>query len=267
MKRAIWVLLMCLILGLGQSGTAPAAAVDQGPLEELKYRLSLGIWEDVARVHLRLTQVEPGRYRAEFAGAAQGAWRLLSRWLPESYETEMALEAGRLKPLIYREKFQAKGQNITKEYRFNYSQGLLEIWRGVDQRKPVKEWQIPLKEPVYDPLTLFYNLRLGAFGPLAGGQTLKVALIPTPETRVMTINLGPETAQGRKVMLTIKTQDVEAEDGPYFLFCTPERVPRLAWVRVVSFAKLSGQLLNPGEVMKNGLPPAPRVSLHEGEKR
>src|SRR4030042_1747935 len=84
----------------------------EGPREELKYRLSLGIWEDVARVHLRLTQVEPGRYRAEFAGAAQGAWRLLSRWLPESYETEMALEAGGPKPLNYREKFQAQGQNI-----------------------------------------------------------------------------------------------------------------------------------------------------------
>lgn len=265
--RTIWALILGLAVVLGPSGPGQTAAGARDHLEELKYRLSLGIWEDVARVHLRLTQVERGRYRAEFAGAAQGAWRLLSRWLPERYETEMALEAGRLKPLIYREKFQAKGQNITKEYRFNYSQGLLEIWRGVDQRKPRKEWQIPLKEPVYDPLTLFYNLRLGAFGPLAGGQTLKVALIPTPETRVMTINLGPETAQGRKVMLTIKTQDVEAEDGPYFLFCTPERVPWLAWVRVLAFAKLSGQLLNPGEVMKNGLPPPPQLSLQGGEKR
>jgi hypothetical protein len=267
LRRSLWILLLCLVLGLGPSGIAPGAAAAQDRLEELKYRLSLGIWEDVARVHLRLTRMGPDRYKAEFAGAAQGAWRVLSRWLPESYETEMIMEAGRLKPLVYREKFQAKGQKVSKEYRFNYSLGVLEIWRGVDHRKPEKRWQIPLKEPVYDILTLFYNLRLGAFGPLRGGQTLKVALIPIPEPREMTINLGPETAQGRKVMLTVKTKGVPGGDGPYFLFCTPENVPRLAWVRVLTFARLSGELRNPGEIIKDLLPPAPRDSLPDGEKR
>ena len=148
--------LFCPAVGLAEPG-------GRERLEELHYRLNLGVLHDVARVHLRLTEVGPGRYRAEFAGAAQGAWSLLSRWLPESYETEMALDEGRLKPLVYREEFQAGGHHVCKEYRFDYSQGLLTVWRSQDHREQVKKLQVPLQKPVYDPLTLFYNLRRGAF--------------------------------------------------------------------------------------------------------
>jgi hypothetical protein len=264
--RFIGVLILCLALGLGQSGTAPAAAAEQVNLEDLQYRLSLGFWEDVARVHLSLTRVGPDRYRARFAGAAQGAWSLLRRWLPESYETEMALEDGRLKPLLYREKFHSQGKHISKEYRFDYARGVLEIWRGVDGRKAVLDWQGPLKEPVYDPLTLFYNLRLGAMGPVAAGQTLKVALVPNPELREMVLDVGPETTQGRKVMVTVRS-GAGAEDGTYFIFADPRKVPILAWIRVLVFGKLSGRLLNPGEIMKEGLPALSQLSRQGGEKR
>ena len=265
--RIIWVLLLGLAIGFGQSGAGLAAGPERSNLEELQYRLSLGFWQDVARVHLRLTKVGPDRYRAEFAGAAQGAWKLLRRWLPERYQTEMALDAGRLKPLVYREEFQAKGQHITKEYRFNYSQGVLEVWRGVDHRKPVQDWQAPLGEPLYDPLTLIYNLRLGAMGPLTPGQTLRVAMIPNPEPREMILNIGPDTAQGRKVMLTMKSKNAGDEEGPYFIFSNHQWVPLEAWIRVLEFGKLSGQLLNPWAVMKEGLPAPPATVVRAGESR
>lgn len=266
MMRAAWVLVLGLAVLLHPSGSWGAKAREPGPLEELQYQVDLGVWQDVARVRLRLAQVGPGRYRAEFVGAAQGAWKLLSRWLPERYETEMALEGGRFKPLVYHEWFQCKGRRISKEYRFDYSRGILEIWRGVDGREPVKDWQGPLSEPVYDPLTLLYNLRLGALGHAAGGQTLRVNLIPSPEPREMVINLGADTAQGRKVMVTVKTGGPGAGDGPYFFFCTSQWVPQGAWFRVLPFAKLSGKLLNPGEVM-DGLPACLQLSQKAGENR
>jgi len=264
----IWCLILIFLANLGQPGLSAAAGASGGNLEELRYRLDLGLWSDVARVHLRLTQVGPDRYRAEFDGAAQGVWSLLSRWLPERYETEMVLEDGRLKPLVYREKFQAKGHNICKEFRFDYARGLLEVWRGVDRQELVKSWQVPLKEPVYDPLSLFYNLRLGAFGSLMAGQTLKVAVVPTPEPREMIFRIGPETDQGRKVMLeVVSPQAGQVESDLYYIFCTPQLVPQQAWTRVLVFGKLSGQLLNPGEVMENGLPGLPRLSLDSSEAR
>ena len=104
-KPIIRFLLLLLLVNLGHPGSGLAAPGPGAELENLKYRVSLGVWSEVAQVHLRLTQVGPNRYRAEFSGAAEGMWRLLSRWLPEGYETDMVLEDGRLKPLVFREEF------------------------------------------------------------------------------------------------------------------------------------------------------------------
>ena len=249
--------LMCLFL-LNLAHPAPGlATVDAGHrLEELQYRVDLGVLKDVARVHLRLTQVGPDRFRAEFAGAAQGLWKLLSRWLPESYATEMVLEGRRLKPLVYIEKFENQGHQIRKEFRFDYARNLLEVWRGKDGQQPTKSGEIPLKETVYDPLSLFYNLRLGALGPLAPGATLRVAIIPAPEPREMVFRIGPETAAGSEIMLMLTDRSGKGQDGPYFIFSSPQRVPQRAWTRVL-VGKLSGELLNPAGVMQ-GLWPALR---------
>ena len=248
-----FLLLLLLLVNLGHPGSGLAAPGPGAALENLEYRVSLGIWSEVAQVHLRLTQVGPNRYRAEFSGAAQGMWRLLSRWLPEGYETDMVLEGGRLKPLVFREEFQAKGHDIHKEYRFDYSRMVLEVWRGVDHQEPVKSWQVPLREPVYDLLSLFYNLRLGAFGPLKGGQTLRVAVLPTPEPSELVLRIGPESSDGHKIMLEVKGPKSEAEGGPYFVFCTPQWVPQEAWTRVAVFGKLAGHLLNPAAIRQEGL--------------
>ncbi|MFZ5452351.1 MAG: DUF3108 domain-containing protein [Thermodesulfobacteriota bacterium] len=263
MRRVSGVLLLCL--ALGWLGMAASAAAAPEKLEELRYRVSLGPWEEVALVHLRLTRVGPERYRAQFGGAAQGFWSLLQRWLPEGYESDMALEDGRLKPLRYREKFYSQGKHIDKEYRFDYSRGVLEIWRGVDGRPAVKDWQGPLKGPVYDPLTLFYNLRLGAVGPVTPGQTLSVTLVPNPERRTMLLNIGPNTPQGHKVMVSLRKDD-GAKNGPYFVWANPQRVPLRAWVRVLVFGKLAGQLLNPGEIMEGGLTRPSQLSRKGGKQ-
>ncbi|HEY9072991.1 MAG TPA: DUF3108 domain-containing protein, partial [Desulfobaccales bacterium] len=191
-------------------------------------------------------------------GGGHGFWKILNRWLPDSYETEMAWEAGRLKPLVYREEFQQKGHHIHKEFRFDYSRSVLEIWSAEDNQPLAKKYQIPMKAAVYDPLSLFYNLRLGVFGPLTPGETLRVGLVPAPQAREMVFHLGQDTPQGRKVMLEVKVEGVQYDAGPYVFICTPERVPLQLWTRVLLFGKVSGELLNPGEVMPKGLPALPR---------
>ncbi|MCX5893697.1 MAG: DUF3108 domain-containing protein [Deltaproteobacteria bacterium] len=260
LMQLIWILILLLLVNLGQPGSGLAEPRPGADLENLEYRVSLGIWSEVGVVHLRLSQVGPNLYRAEFSGAAQGMWRLLSHWLPEGYETDMVLEGGRLKPLVFREDFQAKGHRIRKEYRFDYSRRVLEVWRGVDYQGLVQSWQVPLREPVYDLLSLFYNFRLGAFGPLKGGETLRVALIPTPEPRELVLRIGPESYEGRKIMLEVTGPKSEDEAGPYFVISTPQWVPQEAWTRVPFFGKLAGHLLNPEGIMPEGslnLSPAP----------
>jgi hypothetical protein len=245
-----WLALLCLAAATGAAAAAPApAAPPAAVLENLAYRVSLGPWDDVALVHISLKELAPGRFLAEFSGAANGVWSLLQRWLPERYATEMVLQDGRLKPVLYREEVWIKGSRWVREFRFDYAQGRLEYWRRIAEGDFRKIWQLPLKEPIYDPLSLFYNARLGGFGDLAGGETLKIQTIPTPDPVEMIFNLGPEKGPTRQVMLTVKGKTGE-ELGPYFLEVGPQWVPRTAWLRVLVFGKLAGHLVDPGGIMQ-----------------
>jgi hypothetical protein len=258
------LLLVLLLLHLAPGPCLCAAAPPPVMRENLEYQVSLGPWSDVARVHLALKEVEPGRYLAEFSGAAQGMWQLLSRWLPERYQTEMTLRDGRFIPLVYREEFITKGKHIRKEFRFDHERGRLSLWRQTDGGNPVKDWEVPLKGQVFDLLTLFYNVRLGAMGPLLGGATVRVAFLPTPKPQELAFRIGPVTDQGRKVMLDVRQPDTNHTDH-YFIFLNPERLPTLAWTRVTLFGKLAGRLLNPSDARKEGLvalPPSPAPVLN-----
>jgi hypothetical protein len=246
------LLLAVLLFQLTPGPFAVAAAPAPDIRENLEYQISLGAWSDAARVHLVLKELEPGHYLAELSGATQGLWQLMSRWLPERYQTEMVLREGRLLPLVYREEFISKGQHILKEYRFDHERGRVSLWRQAAGGDKVKEWEVPLKGPVYDPLSLFYNVRLGAFGPLPGGSTLKVMMLPTPAPREMVFVIGAVTEMGRKVMLDHHRSESKAVNQ-YFFYLSPEQVPTLAWTRVPCFGKLGGSLLNPGEIKKEGL--------------
>jgi hypothetical protein len=256
-------MLVVLVLQLAPGPLALAAAPAPSIREDLEYQISLGPCADVGRVHLILKELEPGRYLAEVSGAAQGVWQLTSRWLPERYQAEMIYREGRLVPLLYREEFLNQGQKVKKEYLFDHEHGRLTLWRQVQGGEKVKKWDLPLKGPVYDPLTLFYNIRLGVFGPLPGGTTLRVSVLPTPEPREMVFMIGAVSDRGRQVMMECRRSESKVV-SQYYISLSPEQVPTQAWTRVPLFGKLAGRLLNPGEIKKEGLlalPPSPSRSL------
>jgi hypothetical protein len=258
-RLVILFFIMQLVLATGVSA---ATTTPPAPKEDLQYQVGLGPWSDVARVHLVLKELKPGYYRAEFFGAAQGMWRLLNRWLPELFSTEMVYRQGRLMPLVYREKFMDKGKHVVKEYRFDYERRRLTLKRQIDGGPWVKKWEVPLKEPVYDLLSLAYNVRIGAFGPLPGGSNLRVWVLSSKPQK-MTFRIGPKTGAGRKVMLNYRPPGSDSEDS-YFIYLTPQGVANLAWTRVTFFGKLGGHLLNPGGISKDLLPtphPATPVAL------
>jgi Protein of unknown function (DUF3108) len=249
---------LVIIFHLALAPSLGAAAIAPDIRENLRYQVSLGPWSDVARVHLVLRETAPGHYRAEFSGAAQGMWNLLSRWLPERYTTEMVYREGSLKPLIYREEFMDKGQHWVKEYRFDYEHRRLTLRRQIDGGEWVKKWEAPLTAPVYDLLSLAYNVRIGALGPLRGGSNLRV-LVLSSEPRELVFRIGEKTVEGQKVMLNFRPPDSDSEDQ-YFIELNPRGVPTLAWTRVTFFGRLAGRLLNPGEIRTDLLPALPPVS-------
>ena len=255
------VLLLVLLLLHLASGPPPVAAAPAPVIREnLEYQVSMAPWPDAARVHLVLKELEPGHYLAELSGATKGVWKLSSRWLPERYQAEMVHREGRLVPLIYREEFVSKGQRVLKEYRFDHEGGRLSLWHQAEGCEKVKKWEVPLTGPVYDPLTLLYNVRLGTFGPLPGGATLRVMGLPTPKPQEMVFVVSPVTEMGRKVTMDRLRAESKAVNQ-YFCYLSPEQVPTLAWTQVPMFGKLTVRLLNPGEIKKAGLLASTPVSV------
>jgi hypothetical protein len=236
---------------------------------ELHYQVSWGVFEEVGRCRATLKPLGPGHYQAEFSLVLKGPWRVLSRFLPEQYQTEIVYRQGRLQPLLFREKIHCRGKTILKEYRFNYAEGRLELWRKVEQREMTKEWEVPLKEPVYDPLSLLLNFQLGMMAPGVPGQALRVAIIPTPDPGEMIIHMGPETPQGRKLMVKVLEKATGKESEPFFVQVDQKWLPTLAWVRL-PLGTVKGRLVEaPGGAAGQtpGSPSLPKSGAGEPEER
>ena len=161
-------------------------------------------------------------------------------------------------PLVYQEEFMDKGQHWVKEYRFDYERRRLTLRRQIDGGEWVKKWEIPLTAPVYDLLSLAYNVRIGALGPLRGGSTLRV-LVLSSKPQELAFRMAEKTSHGQKVMLNYRPPDSNTEDQ-YFIDLNPQGVPILAWTQVTFFGRLAGRLLNPGEIKKDWLPASPAAS-------
>jgi hypothetical protein len=244
--------LLLLLIGLWLPGQSAMAATAPVIREDLAYQVSQGAGSNVGLAHLVLKELEPGHYLAEVSGATQGVWKLSNRWLPVRYQTEMIHREGRLVPLICREEIITKGKRVVKEYRFDHERGQLSLWRQVEGGQEVKKWEVPLEGPVYDFLSLFYNLRLGVFGPLPGGSTLKVMVLSTLAPQEMIFVIDQATGMDRKVTLDrCRTESKRAKQ--YVIFLNPEQVPTLAWTQVPLLGKFTARLLNPGEIRKEGL--------------
>ncbi|MGO8761102.1 MAG: DUF3108 domain-containing protein [Desulfobaccales bacterium] len=259
LARALPCLALLLVVQL-YLPTPPAMAASSPVIrEDLEYQVNLGPCSDVSRVHLVLKELESGRYLAEVTGATQGLGQLSNHWLPERYQTEMVFRDGRLVPLIYREEFTSNGQHILKEYRFDHESGRVSLWRQADRGDSVKQWEVPMKSPVYDFLSFFYNVRLGVFGPLPSGSTLKVMLLSTSAPREMFFMISLAAGKVRKVTLDRHRSKSKAVNQ-YFCYLSPEQVPTLAWTRVPLLGRLTARLLNPGEIKKEGLLSLPASS-------
>jgi hypothetical protein len=252
-----------LLLALGASmavpawpwGQAPAATAKAEVLEDLKFRVEYLFWKDVAQAQLTLKCLGPGRYQAEIRGEPLGLLKLLTGPRRDSYQTEMVSRDGKLLPLIYREESHKRGKRYLKEYRFDYDQGVLELWQLKEGQGLVRKWHTTLKDPVYDPLTAFYNCRLGLLGPIREGETFKVSGIPYPKPEEIEVRIGPETAAGRKIMIALHNNAFENDRGVVHAYLDNARVPQQAWTSA-RVGKINGRL-DGGKSLQGGLPGLP----------
>jgi hypothetical protein len=220
------VLLMWLLLPKPSAIAAPAL------LEDLHYRLVVLSIQDAARVKLTLKRLGPGRFAAEITGEPQGLLRLLSGGQKERLETEMVWRNQRLLPLIYREESQRGKKRRFKEYRFDYSHNRLELWEWHQGKGLLKKWQTDLSSQVYDPLSAFYNIRLGVLKPNQEGETGTIPGIPYPRPEAMQVRLGTTTESGLKAMVSLNNPVFPDSRGEVFAYLDKQFVPHEAWTTI-----------------------------------
>jgi hypothetical protein len=263
--RRLWGLLLlalvaALVLQTWPVAPAPAAVAQGQLLEDLNYRVEYLLWREVARARLTLTSLGPGRYRVELSGEPLGLMKTLAGPRRDSYQTEMIWRQGKFAPLVYREECRKKNKRYLKEYRFDYEKGQLELWQLKEDRGVmVRKWHTPLKGPIQDPLSAFYNYRLGLLGPIKEGETLRLEGIPYPKPEEIEVRIGPETAWGRKVMISLNNQAFANERGTVFAYLDGSRVPRKAWTNVLNMGTISGELLPGGKPLNGTLPEMART--------
>ncbi|MDD2902280.1 MAG: DUF3108 domain-containing protein [Syntrophales bacterium] len=237
----------------------PAAGREK-VLEDLQYRADIWVLTDAARARVTFTRLGQGRYRAEVAAKAQGLAKLLSGQRQDKYATEMVWRRGLLVPLVYREESRRWGKHHLKEYRFDYKKGRLELWQQKEGKGLVRKWETALKkEPIYDPLSAFYNFRLGALGQPRAGESVRLKGIPYPRPEDIVIQIGQREKQGRKVMVSLINRVFNDEGVVVFVIFDEKWVPSKGWSQILRFGKVAGQIL-PGSKPLH----APLAERHSG---
>jgi len=219
-------------------------------LEELNYQVDVWLWRHAVKGRVEFKELAPGRYRAEVRGTTQGFLAFISGNWNGRLSTEMQLTDGKLLPIIYREESQSRGQKKLSEYRFDYAQGKVELWKLKTDKTMEKRWETTFTEPMYDPLTFFYSRRLTGKPIGKGGETLKFQGIPYPRPDEIVLRVGTATPEGRKVMLDLESRIFKDERTQLYAFINNEGIPTKAWTRVLMFGNIDIKLLSKGKRLK-----------------
>lgn len=237
--------------------TEPAAGGEV--LEKLRYQIDIWIFKDAVDAAMTFKRLASGRYRAEVGGKAQGLLGLISGQWRGWFSTEMALVEGKFRPMVYREESQHRGKKNVNEYRFDYDKKVVELFKWDNGKKALtKRWQAAIDAPMYDALTFYYNQRLQGMSFAKQGETLKFQGIPYPKPEDIILRIGPDTPQGRKIMVTLDNRIFEKERNQVYAFIDKDGVATEAWTNVLRFGRITGTLRPGGRRLSGSLAAAER---------
>ena len=210
--------------------------------ETLHYTIDASIFKDAAQVTVSLRQVDHEKFEGEVSVATNGLIAFCTAHRQDRYHTTMRSVQGRLQPLIYFEESKWGGKQRYLEYRFDYDRQRLELWRRGKDGILAQKWEKELTATIYDPISAFYNFRLGVLGKVKGGKTMTVAGIPYPHPETMTIRLGPQEPGNRQATLTVRAQPQENAIAPVLSASTTAWCPCPLGLETPKFGQVSGRL-------------------------
>jgi hypothetical protein len=221
----------------------PAWAVNLKP-EILHYTADLPIFKDAGSATVSLREVGKDTFEGVMEGQTNGLIGAFTSHRRDRYATTMQMTQGKLKPLLYIEESRTGKKHLYKEYRFDYNRRRLEMWRRGNDGVMVLKWETELNQPIYDPISAFYNFRIGALGEVKAGNTIRVAGIPYPQPETITIQIGSQEPNNRQATVTIRHRPNKDEIGQIDASFDDNLVPLAAWTRVVLFGKITGRLVS-----------------------
>lgn len=171
----VTLLTIVIILFAGEGSVASAAVhpVESLVGERMDYDISFLWFDRLAEGSIRLERGElPGTYLAVMEARTLGFAAFVTRHRVEKYQTLMEIDAnGFLRPLVHSSHtFKGKGAKRKEKkttYRFDFENRQVHYEKIKSQRVVADElFLLETDGSIYDILSAFYNLRIGAFGPL-----------------------------------------------------------------------------------------------------
>ncbi len=179
-RRARALLLLAALLGAAAS-PADSASPRLPRNEDFTYTVHFLWFTNAAKAKLLIRRVGKARYRAELMAETTGFVGLLTQYRKNHYVSEMEYspEKGRLLSRRYT-KTVSLGSDITRSITvIDREKGEIR-WTTTENGKVKDEGSEPIPEGIIyeDLLSAFFNLRIGAFGPLTRGRKLTITTLP-----------------------------------------------------------------------------------------
>ncbi len=133
-----------------------------------------------------------GRWQIEIEAKTVGFLSKLGLKRNDRYRTVAHMTPYGLVPDLYEMEIRSGKKYRSKRFSFDYEKG--RVWMeqtDKDGAPPEQKWEYPLSPttPYFDPLTTFYNFRLGWLGEPRAGETYRAAGIPLDQGEPIRIRL------------------------------------------------------------------------------
>lgn len=188
----------------------PPIAVGRPPVPEtLTYNMQFFLFNPAAVGTIRIAPIEDGgngengRWQIEIEAQTLGFLRKLGLKRNDRYRTVAHMTPYGLVPDLYEMEIRSGKKYRSKRFTFDYEKG--RVWMeqsDKDGTPPERKWEYPLSSaaPYFDPLSTFYNFRLGWLGEPRAGETYRAAGIPLDQGEPIRIRLTrSQNPEGKEV--------------------------------------------------------------------
>lgn len=184
--------------------------------EELTYDLSFLWFKKAASGTVTFQALgQKGEYEATIQGQTHGFIGFGTRFRRDILTSRMeAVDGGRrLRPLEFREEVTTGSRHRKKITHFDHVNHEVVITRerkGVAKQNTIP---VPKGETYYDPITAFYNLRFGSFGPIIKGRQFLIQTVPKKDFTCIRLTVACDEEEPKK-----SPAGETADEKTYFVF-------------------------------------------------